>query len=294
MNDQALIEKFIVALRVEKGLAENSIQAYRGDLNTLSQILHKKGKSAITMDRDDLRDVLETLQEKGKSDSSIARFLSSVRGFFKQAIKDGRLKHDPTSHLESRKAWQTLPRFLSPEEIDALLKQPDLHEPTGVRDRAMLEVLYASGLRVSELTGLKIGDIDLDSGVLTCFGKGSKQRKVPIGKSAIEFLSRYQKARYELVGDTHSDLLFLEPGARPMTRQKFWKIIRDYGKLAKIGHVTPHMLRHSFATAMLANGADLRSVQMMLGHSDISTTQIYTHVTAEHLKTTYKQFHPRS
>lgn len=294
MNDQLLIEKFMTALRVEKGLAENSIQAYRGDLKTLSQILSAKGKRLTTMDRDDLRDALESLQEEGKSDSSIARFLSSVRGFYKQAIKDGRLKHDPTAHLESRKAWQMLPRFLTPEEVELLLKQPNLEEPIGLRDRAMLEVLYASGLRVSELTGLKMGDVDLDSGVLSCFGKGSKQRKVPIGKSAVEFITRYHGARYVLLDEAQSDVLFIEAGGRPVTRQKFWKIIKDYGKLAKIGHVTPHMLRHSFATAMLANGADLRSVQMLLGHSDISTTQIYTHVTAEHLKNAYKQFHPRS
>jgi len=294
MEDHALVEKFIIMLRVEKGLADNSLQAYRSDLKLFMKILISIGKSLLTMERDDLMAVLATLKDEKRSDSSIARFLSSVRGFYKFALTDGILKHDPTSYLESRKSWQTLPRFLNQDEVNALLEQPDLKDDAGVRDRAMLETLYASGLRVSELTGLKLNDVDLDAGVVTCFGKGSKQRRVPIGRSAISFLQNYLGARRRLLGEKHSDALFVEPGGKPLTRQKFWKIIKEYGRLAKIGDVTPHMLRHSFATALLANGADLRSVQMMLGHSDISTTQIYTHVTTEHLKTAYKQFHPRS
>jgi integrase/recombinase XerD len=294
MEDRALIEKFIIALRVEKGLADNSLQAYRGDLKLFLKILDKLGKSLLTLERNDLLAVLAELKDEGRSDSSISRFMSSVRGFYKFALTDGLLKHDPTAHLEGRKSWQTLPRFLSQEEVDALLNQPDVSDDRGLRDRAMLEVLYATGLRVSELTGLKLNDIDLDTGVVTCFGKGSKQRRVPMGRAAIDFLRRYLGIRRKLLNDKHSDALFVERGGGPMTRQKFWKLIKEYGRLAKVGDVTPHMLRHSFATALLANGADLRSVQMMLGHSDISTTQIYTHVTAEHLKTAYKQFHPRS
>lgn len=294
MEDQALIEKFIIALRVEKGLADNSLQAYRSDLKLLSKILKNFGKSLLTMDRDDLITVVATLKEDGKSDASISRFMSSTRGFYKYALTDGLLKREPTAYTESRKSWQTLPRFLTEEEVNALLDQPDLNDVSGIRDRAMLEVLYATGLRVSELTSLKLKDIDLESGVLSCFGKGSKQRKVPLGRDAISCLKRYLGIRVKLLGEKDADQLFIERNGRPITRQKFWKIIREYGELAKIGHVTPHMLRHSFATALLANGADLRSVQMMLGHSDIATTQIYTHVTADHLKSAYKQFHPRS
>ncbi|MGH9839796.1 MAG: site-specific tyrosine recombinase XerD [Blastocatellia bacterium] len=294
MEDHALVEKFIITLRVEKGLADNSLQAYRSDLKLFMKILGTVGKSLLTVERDDLMTVLATLKDEKRSDSSIARFLSSVRGFYKFALTDGILKHDPTAYLESRKSWQTLPRFLNQDEVNALLDQPDLKDDAGIRDRAMLETLYATGLRVSELTGLKLNDVDLDAGVVTCFGKGSKQRRVPIGRTAISFLQNYLAVRQRLLGEKHSDALFVERSGRPLTRQKFWKIIKEYGRQAKIGDVTPHMLRHSFATALLANGADLRSVQMMLGHSDISTTQIYTHVTAEHLKTAYKQFHPRS
>ncbi|MGH9852392.1 MAG: tyrosine recombinase, partial [Blastocatellia bacterium] len=228
------------------------------------------------------------------SDSSIARFISSVRGLFRFALTEGLVKQDPTAYLESRKAWQTLPRFLSQEEVDKLLEQPDLNNDIGFRDRTMLEVLYATGLRVSELVSLKVSDLELVAGVLSCLGKGSKQRLVPLGRSALSYLRNYFGVRQRLLKGKRSDTLFIEPGADPITRQKFWKIIKRYGESANLGHVTPHMLRHSFATALLENGADLRSVQMLLGHSDISTTQIYTHVTNDRLKSAYKQFHPRS
>ncbi|MBO0723020.1 MAG: tyrosine-type recombinase/integrase, partial [Blastocatellia bacterium] len=171
---------------------------------------------------------------------------------------------------------------------------PDLETEVGRRDRAMLELLYATGVRVSELIRLKMKDIDWDSGLLTCLGKGSKQRRVPIGRSALRFLKIYMPARKKLMGDRNCDLLFVEERGRMVTRQKFWKMIKDYGEMAGIDYITPHMLRHSFATALLSNGADLRSVQMMLGHSDISTTQIYTHVTDDHLQNAYRKFHPRS
>jgi integrase/recombinase XerD len=294
MDDRSLIEKFIVSLRVEKGLAENSILAYRSDLKLLLELLQKAGKRLLTIGRDDLLGIVAQLQDDGKSDSSISRFISSVRGLYKFLLADGILKYDPTVFAESRKSWQTLPRFLTQEEVEKLLEQPDLNDLTGVRDRAMLEVLYATGLRVSELVNLRMNEISLDEGLVNCLGKGSKQRKVPLGRSAVSWLQNYLGTRGRLLKNRNSDMLFLERSGRSITRQKFWRIIRDYGVAAKIGKVTPHMLRHSFATALLANGADLRSVQMMLGHSDISTTQIYTHVTAEHLKEVYKQFHPRS
>jgi integrase/recombinase XerD len=294
MDNQKLIEEFMTTLRVEKGLSNNTIQAYRNDLNILSEFLGEKKKNLLTAERDDLVDLLMRLKDEGKSDASIARLMSSVRGFFKFALTEKLMKRDPTAYMSARKAWQTLPRFLTREEVGKLLEQPDLNDDVGGRDRAMLELLYAAGLRVSELVSLKIPDLDLEAGTLSCFGKGSKQRRIPIGRSSIHFLKNYFSARHRLLGEKRSDLLFVEPSGNPISRQKFWKIITGYGESAGLGHVTPHMLRHSFATALIENGADLRSVQMMLGHSDINTTQIYTHVTNDRLKSAYKRFHPRS
>jgi integrase/recombinase XerD len=294
MDNQKLIEEFITTIRVEKGLSNNTIQSYRNDLDILSEFLGEKKKNLLTTERDDLVDLLMRLKDEGKSDASIARLMSSVRGFFKFALTEKLMKRDPTAYMSARKAWQTLPRFLTGEEVDKLLEQPDLNDDVGIRDRAMFELLYAAGLRVSELVSLKIPDLDLEAGALSCFGKGSKQRRIPIGRSSIHFLKNYFSVRHRLLGEKRSDLLFVEPSGNPISRQKFWKIITGYGESAGLGHVTPHMLRHSFATALIENGADLRSVQMMLGHSDINTTQIYTHVTNDRLKSAYKRFHPRS
>ena len=294
MDDRKLIEDFITAIRVEKGLSNNTIQSYRNDLNILCEFLGGKKKSLLTTERDDLVGLLTLLKDEGKSDASIARLMSSVRGFFKFALTEKLIKRDPTAYMSTRKAWQTLPRFLTQEEVDKLLEQPDLNDDAGVRDRAMLELLYATGLRVSELVSLGMADVELEAGSLSCFGKGSKQRRIPIGRSSIRFLKNYFTARQRMLEGNRSDLLFVERNGNPITRQKFWKIITRYGESAGLGHVTPHMLRHSFATALIENGADLRSVQMMLGHSNINTTQVYTHVTNERLKSAYKQFHPRS
>jgi integrase/recombinase XerD len=294
MDNQKLIEEFIAAIRVEKGLSNNTLEAYRGDLKTLCEFLDGKERGLLSVQRDDLIDLLMRLKDEGRSDSSVARLMSSLRGFFKFAMTEKLLKRDPTAHIESRKAWQTLPRFLTQEEVDKLLEQPDLNNDVGMRDRAMLELLYATGLRVSELISVRLPDVDTETGALNCFGKGSKQRRVPIGKTSIRFLKNYFAVRQRLLKGKRSDLLFIEPGGKPITRQKFWKIINRYGSSAGLGHVTPHMLRHSFASALIENGADLRSVQMMLGHSDINTTQIYTHVTNDRLKSAYKRFHPRS
>jgi len=294
MDNRKLIEDFITAIRVEKGLSNNTIQSYRNDLNILCEFLGGKKKSLLTTERDDLVGLLTRLKDEGKSDASIARLMSSVRGFFKFALTEKLIKRDPTAYMSTRKAWQTLPRFLTQEEVDKLLEQPDLNDDAGVRDRAMLELLYATGLRVSELVSLRMADVELEAGSLSCFGKGSKQRRIPIGRSSIRFLKNYFTARQRMLEGNRSDLLFVERNGNPITRQKFWKIITRYGESAGLGHVTPHMLRHSFATALIENGADLRSVQMMLGHSNINTTQVYTHVTNERLKSAYKQFHPRS
>lgn len=294
MDNQKLIEEFITTIRVEKGLSNNTVQSYRSDLNILCEFLRKKEKSLLTAERNDLIDLLARLKDEGRSDASISRLMSTLRGFFKFTLTEKLLKQDPTAYMSTRKAWQTLPRFLAQEEVDKLLEQPDLNDDIGIRDRAMLELLYATGLRVSELVGLRLPDVELDAGSLSCFGKGSKQRRIPIGRSSIHFLKNYFNARQRMLRENRSDLLFIEPNGKPISRQKFWKIITGYGKSAGLGHVTPHMLRHSFATALIENGADLRSVQMMLGHSDINTTQIYTHVTNDRLKSAYKQFHPRS
>lgn len=294
MDNQKLIEDFITTIRVEKGLSNNTIQAYRNDLNILCEFLGKKKKNLLTAERDDLVDLLMWMKDEGRSDASIARLMSSVKGLFKFALTEKLLKRDPTAYMSTRKAWQTLPRFLAREEVDKLLEQPDLNDDVGIRDRAMLELLYATGLRVSELVSLRMPDVDLEAGTLTCFGKGSKQRRIPIGRSSIHFLKNYFGVRHRLLKEKRSDMLFVEPNGTLISRQKFWKIITSYGASAGLGHVTPHMLRHTFATALIENGADLRSVQMMLGHSDINTTQIYTHVTNERLKSAYKRFHPRS
>jgi integrase/recombinase XerD len=294
MDNQKLIEDFITTIRVEKGLSNNTIQAYRNDLNILCEFLGRKKKNLLTAERDDLVDLLMWMKDEGRSDASIARLMSSTKGLFKFALTEKLLKRDPTAYMSTRKAWQTLPRFLAREEVDKLLEQPDLNDDVGIRDRAMLELLYATGLRVSELVSLRIPDVDLEAGALTCFGKGSKQRRIPIGRSSIHFLKTYFGARQRLLKEKRSDMLFVESNGTPISRQKFWKIITSYGASAGLGHVTPHMLRHTFATTLIENGADLRSVQMMLGHSDINTTQIYTHVTNERLKSAYKRFHPRS
>jgi len=293
-EDNKLVEEFIALLRVERGLAENTLLAYRRDLRRLITHARKLKKTLLTLDRGDIVSLVAEMKDSESSPTSIARLVSALRGFYKFTTTEHLLKSDPTAHLEMRKAWQTLPRFLHQEEIEALLAQPDLETDLGIRDRAMFETLYASGLRVSELVDLKVADVDLEPGFLTCLGKGSKYRRVPLGRSAIHFLKRYFPARLRLLNGRQSDRLFIGPGGREVSRQQFWKLIKRYGEAAGIAYITPHLLRHSFATVLLANGADLRSVQLMLGHADISTTQIYTHVTNDHLKTTYQQYHPRS
>lgn len=293
-KDSKLIEEFIALLRVERGLAANTLLAYRGDMQKLLAHSEKRGKSLLTLERDDLIDLFAVIKDSGASESSIARLISTMRSFYKFLLTERLSKHDPTAHLARRQAWQTLPRFLTEEDMEALLKQPDLSADLGMRDRTMLEVLYATGLRVSEMVGLKLADIEINQGVLNCYGKGSKERCVPIGQSAIHFLRLYFPVRMRLLAGNQTDLLFVDPGGKEISRQKFWKLIKNYGAAANISYITPHMLRHSFATVLLAHGADLRSVQLMLGHSDIGTTQIYTHITDDQLKTSYKQHHPRS
>lgn len=294
MNDNRVLQEFFNYCRVEKGLSANTLAAYELDLRRLAEFARKGEKEILTLDRADLVAVLKLMKDEGRNERSITRFLSAIRGLYKFLLRERLIGKDPAEHIEARKAWQTLPVFLSLEQVNLLLEQPDITTEHGLRDRAMLELMYATGLRVSELVNLKLADMEWEAGYLNCFGKGSKQRRVPIGRSALEWATRYMPVRKRLLADAESSLLFVEKEGRPVTRQKFWRIVTDYARMAGLPNVTPHTLRHSFATVLLEHGADLRSVQMMLGHSDISTTQIYTHVTDERLKKSYRKFHPRA
>lgn len=290
-----LEDRFLSYLRVERGLSVNTLAAYRTDLAKLSEFAKTCGKDLLSVQPDDLAMFVRALHMSGLNPKSIARSLVAVRGLFKFLIQDGHLKLDPSTNLETPKSWQSLPHFLTPEEVARLLCAPDLSTDLGLRDKAMLEVLYATGLRVTELVSLAAANLNLDLGFLTVFGKGGKERAVPLGISAVEWTRKYIAIRPRLVArDKTTATLFINEGGHALSRQGFWRLIVLYGEKAGIGHITPHLLRHSFATHLLENGADLRSVQMMLGHSDISTTQIYTHITNERLREIYQKFHPRA
>lgn len=281
-------------LRVERGLSANTLTAYRTDLAKLSAFAGANGKELLSLQPDDLAAFVRYLNQQGLGSKSIARTLVAVRGFYKYLVQDGHLKSDPSSTLETPKSWQSLPKFLTSDEVEMLLSAPDTSTDLGLRDRTMLEVLYATGLRVSEIIRLEPGSLNLDLGFVTVIGKGDRERAVPIGLSAIQWTRSYLKVRPRMAQGAAAKALFITENGRPLTRQAFWRIVMSYGNQARIGHITPHLLRHSFATHLLENGADLRSVQMMLGHSDISTTQIYTHITNERLREIYKKFHPRA
>jgi integrase/recombinase XerD len=285
---------FLNYLRVERGLSQNSLIAYKNDLDKLLQFASSLGKDLLSLERDDLTSFIQHLYKLGLEPKSVGRTLVTVRNLYKFLLLDGYVKRDPSANLETPKSWQSLPKFLLSEEVDRLLDSPDLSTNEGLRDKAMLEVLYATGLRVSELVSLKLSDLNLDLGFVVTLGKGSKERSVPMGQSAVNWTKKYLAVRSKLLAGKSSNLLFVTARGQGVTRQGFWKTIVAYGEKARIGHITPHLLRHSFATHLLENGADLRSVQMMLGHSDISTTQIYTHITNERLREIYKKFHPRA
>jgi len=288
-------EGFLNYLRVERGVSTNTIAAYYNDLLKLSEFAAASGQTPQSLEAGDLASFPAYLHRRGLAPRSVARALVTARGFYRYLVQDGYLKTDPSASVESPKPWQTLPSFLTSEEVEALMEAPDPSKATGLRDKAMLELLYATGLRVSELVGLKEANLNLEVGYVTVIGKGDKERVVPIGQTAIDWTRRYLTVRRTLASkDKPTSVLFLTDKGRPLTRQQFWRIVVDYGKQSKIGHISPHVLRHSFATHLLENGADLRSVQTMLGHSDISTTQIYTHITNERLREMYKRFHPRA
>jgi integrase/recombinase XerD len=287
---------FLDFARVEKGLAANSIQSYRRDLTEFSGFVQKKGKSLAEIGRDDLRAFLKQLHQRNLAARSAARFLVSLRGFFAFLVREGRVEHDPTSEIEAPKLDQSLPKTLSPDEVEQLLGQPDVSTPLGLRDKALLELLYATGMRVSELVHVRLADLDKEMGIVRCLGKGSKERLIPVGKSALHALEAYLlHGRATLIGKRTSHWLFVNSRGTVLSRVGFWKILGAYGRRAKLAtKLTPHLLRHSFATHLLERGADLRSIQLMLGHSDISTTQIYTHVLKERLKQVYQSHHPRA
>lgn len=289
-----VVAEFLAYLRVERGLAANTLEAYGRDLAKLARFAADRRKDLLTLERGDVAAFVESLFAAGLDARSVERALVVVRNFYKFLVLDGRRRTDPTVTLARPKSWQTLPKFLTPEEIERLLQQPDITTEAGARDRAVLELLYATGLRVSELCGLKVGDVNRDVGYLVCLGKGSKERQVPIGRSALAALTRYLQFRAARRDDQPQRHLFVTARGKPLTRQVCWKMVSEYGRQAGLGVVTPHMIRHTFATHLLEHGADLRSVQMLLGHADLATTQIYTHVTSERLRETYRKFHPRS
>lgn len=286
---------FLDYLAVEKGLARNSLSAYQTDLRHFGHWLNDQKIAFESVERIHIVKYFQAIRGAGISARSVARALAAIRGMFRFLVSERHLKLDPTENLENPKLWTTLPKSLQPHEVEALLKAPDKSTSDGLRDIAMLELLYATGLRVSELIHVKIDDLVMDAGFLRTIGKGSKERIVPFGDTAKDAILEYlAKGRPELAKDA-DPYLFLSRLGRPMTRQSFWMKITRYAREAGIAtHISPHMLRHSFATHLLENGADLRSVQMMLGHSDISTTQIYTHVSRARLQKMYETYHPRA
>ena len=290
-----LLDKFFQYLAIEKGLAANTCEAYRRDLLRFADHLEEEGIDWGEVREAQIASYLYRLRKESLSARSLGRAISCIRGFFRFSLGEGLLSYDPTSHLESPQFRAKLPFALSVEEVERLLSAPTRQIPREIRDKAMLEVLYATGMRVSELVGLLLHSIDLTVGYVRCTGKGSKERIVPLGSSAITHLKRYlESSRPRLTGGRLSPYLFVGLSGRPLTRQSFWQMIRRYALKARISKkVTPHTLRHSFATHLLERGADIRSVQMMLGHSDISTTQIYTHITKDRLKEIHRRHHPR-
>ena len=283
---------------MERRLSANSVESYARDLVLLQRFAAGLDTPADRLTRQRLEELVRQLMSEGRSPRSVARAIACYRGFYRFLVIDNRLKVNPADQLRAPRAWKALPRHLSIDDVDRLLAQPDVSTPRGLRDRALIELLYATGLRVSELIGLRPPDLNLEASYLTCTGKGGKQRIVPMGDEATAWVRRYlSEARPALLGTRRSPRLFVNArgGGSGLTRVGFWKILKSYGRGAGLTTaLSPHTLRHSFATHLLERGADLRAIQMMLGHADLSTTQIYTHVLQHRMRAVYDRFHPRA
>jgi integrase/recombinase XerD len=294
---EELLKSFLDFLSVERGLSKNTVVSYQRDLKSYLGFLKlQKIDNFNNTTRTVIISYLLLLQRKGKASSSISRACAAIKSFYRFLALERKIQSDPTLNIESPKLEHRLPRVLTVEEVETLLNQPNTSKSIGLRDKAMMELLYASGMRVSELLSIDVEDINLDLGFLKCVGKGSKERILPVGSIAIKFIRKYfNEARNELIKTNDIDILFVNNRGGKLTRQGFWKILNKYSRTAGINkHITPHTLRHSFATHLLENGADLRTVQEMLGHADISTTQIYTHLTKSRIKEVYDKAHPRA
>ncbi|HWB82744.1 MAG TPA: site-specific tyrosine recombinase XerD [Bryobacteraceae bacterium] len=289
----APVRAFLNFCRLEKGLSANSVSAYSTDLSRFTAFI---GNREELPSAEQLHHYVDSLYRSGLNSRSIARHVTTLRNYCSFLQREGLLTIDPAEHLRAPKQWQTIPKFLNLQDIEKLIQAPDTSRPTGQRDRAMLELLYASGLRVSELCSLAKSDLNTDMAVLRTTGKGNKQRMVPVGREAVQAVREYiADGREALLKGRTSRYLFITARGGCLTRQAFWKLLANYGRKAGIFHgITPHVLRHSFATHLLEGGADLRSVQVMLGHADVSTTQIYTHVMRSRLRKTVENHHPRA
>jgi integrase/recombinase XerD len=294
-DDAGLVDLFLDSIWAERGLSRNTLRSYRYDLAQFAAHQRRAGRPLGAASRENLLHFLATQLQSGRSPRTLSRYLSSFRQFYRWLLREGRISSDPTALIESPKLGRGLPKALSEPQVTGLLEAPDAATALGLRDRTMLELMYASGLRVSELVGLELANVNLNQGVVRITGKGGKERLVPLGEEAMDWLRRYlREARPELMGGQSSPLVFVTARRDGMSRQAFWYAIRKHARTAGIGQpVSPHMLRHSFATHLLNHGADLRVVQLLLGHSDLSTTQIYTHIAREGLKQLHSKHHPR-
>jgi integrase/recombinase XerD len=292
---EPLLESFLDSAWAERGLSENTLKSYRYDLALLARHLAKNSSSLATASREDLLNFLATQVQAGRSPRSLSRYLSGFRQFYQWLLREGRILKDPSALIDSPKLGRGLPKALNEKQVEALLEAPDVESPLGLRDRTMLELMYATGLRVSELISLEAVNLGISQGIVRVMGKGGKERLVPLGEEALSWLQRYlEESRPELLRGGDCPLVFVTSRKSGMTRQAFWYALKKYAVAAGIGQkVSPHMLRHSFATHLLNHGADLRVVQLLLGHSDLSTTQIYTHIAREGLKQLHSEHHPR-
>ncbi|MDD2866238.1 MAG: site-specific tyrosine recombinase XerD [Candidatus Omnitrophota bacterium] len=289
------VELFLDYLSVERGLSKNTILAYRSDLKDYTGFLEAVAKKSVSASsREDIRDFMLHQKDKGLSVNSISRALAALRMFYRFLAREKLIKSDVSSYIDSPKLWKKIPDVLNLDEVERLIEAPDLNSPQGIRDRAILEVMYATGMRVSEVAGLRVADLNADVGFVRCLGKGKKERIVPLGTKAVAAVARYlEKVRPRLAKSGVQEL-FLNRSGRKISRVSLWKLIKGYARKARIKKpIRPHILRHSFATHLLERGADLRSVQEMLGHANISTTQIYTHINKDRLRSIHKMYHPR-